>query len=93
MIKKLFVIGISIFLFSCSSPMDKKFNEETAKEDIQAIKTKIDSTELQLLAGTMMRLKFQDKKLENMTYAEILDNGKSSKRKLKQNKKLLQKKL
>ncbi len=73
--------------------MDKKFNEETAKEDIQAIKTKIDSTELQLLAGTMMRLKFQDKKLENMTYAEILDNGKSSKRKLKQNKKLLQKKL
>ena len=74
--KKLFVIGISIFLFSCSSPMDKKFNEETVKEDIQAIKTKIDSTELQLLAGTMMRLKFQDKNLENMTYAEILDNGK-----------------
>jgi len=76
MMKKLFVIGISIFLFSCSSPMDKKFNEETVKEDIQAIKTKIDSTELQLLAGTMMRLKFQDKNLENMTYAEILDNGK-----------------
>jgi hypothetical protein len=56
--------------------MDKKFNEETAKEDIKAIKSKIDSTELQLLAGSMIRLKFQDKKLEEMTYGEILEDGK-----------------
>jgi len=56
--------------------MDKKFNEETAKEDIEAIKGKIDSTELKLLAGSMIRLKFQDKKLEEMTYGEILEDGK-----------------
>ena len=74
--KHLLLIGITLFLFSCSSPLEKKFNEETAKEDIKAIKSKIDSTELQLLAGSMMRLKFQDKKLEDMTYGEILEDGK-----------------
>lgn len=74
--KQLLLIGITAFLFSCSSLMDKKFNEETAKEDIEAIKGKIDSTELKLLAGSMFRLKFQDKKLEDMTYAEILEDGK-----------------
>lgn len=74
--KKLLLIGLTAFLFSCSSSMDKKFNEETAKEDIESIKGKIDSTELQLLAGSMIRLKFQDKKLEEMTYGEILEDGK-----------------
>lgn len=74
--KQLLLIGITAILFSCSSPMDKKFNEETAEEDIEAIKGKIDSTELQLLAGSMIRLKFQDKELEEMTYGEILDDGK-----------------
>lgn len=74
--KQLLLIGITAFLFSCSSPMDKKFNEKTAKEDITAIKNKIDSTELKLLAGTMVRLKFQDKNLEEMTYSEILEDGK-----------------
>lgn len=74
--KQLLLIGMAVLMFSCSSPLDKKFNEETAKEDIEAIKGKIDSTELQLLAGSMIRLKFQDKKLEDMTYAEILEDGK-----------------
>ena len=74
--KQLLLIGITAILFSCSSPMDKKFNKETAEEDIEAIKGKIDSTELQLLAGSMIRLKFQDKELEEMTYGEILDDGK-----------------
>lgn len=60
--KQLLLIGMAVLMFSCSSPLDKKFNEETAKEDIEAIKGKIDSAELQLLAGSMIRLKFQDKK-------------------------------
>ena len=56
--------------------MDRKFNEKTAKEDIEAIKGKIDSTDFNLLAGTMIRLKLQNKKLEGMTYGEILADGK-----------------
>lgn len=74
--KQLLLIAMVVLMFSCSSPLDKKFDEETAKEDIEAIKGKVDSTDLQLLAGSMIRLKFQDKKLEEMTYAEILEDGK-----------------
>jgi hypothetical protein len=74
--KQLLLIGIAVFLFSCSSPMDKKFNEETTQADIEAIKGEIDSTDLQLVIGSMFRLKFQDKKLDEMTYAEILEDGK-----------------
>lgn len=74
--KQLLLIGVIIMFFSCSSPLDKKFSEETAKNDITAIKTKIDSSELQLLAGSMVRLKLQKKNLEEMTYAQILKDGK-----------------
>lgn len=52
------------FYILCSSPLDKKFSEEIAKEDIEAIKGKLDSTELQFLADSMIRLKFQDKNLK-----------------------------
>lgn len=74
--KQILALGLATLLFSCSSPMDKKFNEETAEEDMKAVKSELDSTEMKLLAGSMLRLKLQDKKLEDMTYAEILDNGK-----------------
>jgi hypothetical protein len=75
--KGILLIGIVTLLISCSSPMDKKFNEKTAKEDIVAIKEKIDTTEFQLLAGSMIRLKFKGEKIEEMTYSEILENGKN----------------
>ena len=74
--KKIFTPLIIMLLLSCSSPLKKKFNEETAKEDIEKLKTKIDSSEIALLAGTMMRLKLQDEKIEEMTYSEILEKGK-----------------
>ncbi|MCD8401422.1 hypothetical protein [Tenacibaculum finnmarkense] len=74
--KELLLIGIISLLLSCSSPMNKKFNEKTFKEDIEAIKNNIDSTELELLAGSMLRLKFKGEKIEEMTYSQILENGK-----------------
>ncbi|PWK18574.1 hypothetical protein [Xanthomarina spongicola] len=74
--KHIYIVIIASVIFSCSSPMNKKFNEETAKDDIERIKTKLDSTELMLLAGTMIRLKLQDETLETMTYSEILEKGK-----------------
>ncbi|WP_188465261.1 hypothetical protein [Bizionia arctica] len=74
--KSIYIIIIALVIFSCTSPLNKKFNEDTAKEDIQGLKTKMDSTEFMLLAGTMIRLKFQDQKLETMTYSEILEKGK-----------------
>ena len=74
--KLLLLIGITAVLFSCTTPMEKKYNEKTALKDIQLIKAAIDSTEFNLLAGSVFRLKLKDKKLEEMTYAEILEDGK-----------------
>jgi len=67
-------LGITL-LISCSSPMDKKYNQETAGEDIVAIRGELDSSKIKLLAGSIIRLKLQDKQLEEMTYAEILKEG------------------
>ena len=70
----LLFLGIML-VTSCSSPMDKKYNQETAGEDIVAIRSELDSTKIKLLAGSIIRLKLQDKNLEEMTYAEILKEG------------------
>lgn len=70
----LLFLGIML-VTSCSSPMDKKYNQETAGEDIVAIRSELDSTKIKLLAGSIIRLKLQDKQLEEMTYAEILKEG------------------
>jgi len=74
--KQLLFVGIVAFLFSCSSPLDRKFNKDTSEEDYEAIKSEIDSSELKLLAGSILRLSIEDKNLESMTYAEILEDGK-----------------
>ncbi|TMM28666.1 hypothetical protein FDT66_13770 [Polaribacter aestuariivivens] len=73
--KKITFLIVLIFIISCSSPLDKKFNENTSKEDLMKIQSKIDSTQFYLLAGSMLRLKLQDNKIENMTYREILEQG------------------
>ncbi|WP_222927923.1 hypothetical protein [Polaribacter aestuariivivens] len=75
MMKKITFLIVLIFIISCSSPLDKKFNENTSKEDLMKIQSKIDSTQFYLLAGSMLRLKLQDNKIENMTYREILEQG------------------
>lgn len=74
--KTLLFISLIGLLWSCSSPLDKKFSEETSEKDIKEIKSELDSTELMLLAGSMIRLQMTGEKLEEMTYREILNNGK-----------------
>jgi hypothetical protein len=100
LLRLLFIFLSITVLISCSSPINKKYNEETVEEDIIAIRSEIDSTKFKLLGGSIMRLKMQDKKLEEMTYAEILKegekwkakNGKQKKKERKQNRKHLLKK-
>lgn len=74
--KTLLFISLIGLLWSCSSPLDRKFSEESLEKDIKEIKSELDSTELMLLAGSMIRLQMTGEKLEEMTYREILDNGK-----------------
>lgn len=77
--KKLLVLFglLTILLSSCTSPLDKTFNEETVENDIEAIRSELDSNEINLLAGSLIRLGIQQKNLSEMTYREILENGKN----------------
>lgn len=82
-IKLLVHFLILAILVSCSSPLDKKFNEETSEKDLKEISAKLDSAELMLLAGSMIRLKLTGENLEEMTFREILENGKEWKEQMK----------
>ena len=77
---KILLFALTSLIISCSSPMDKKYDEETSQADIQAIKSEIDSTEMKILASSMMRLMMKDKNLEELTYAQILEKGKEYKK-------------
>jgi len=74
--KRILFISLIGMLCSCSSPLDNKFNGNATEKNIQEIKSKLDSTELMLLVGSMLRLQMTGEKIENMTYREILENGK-----------------
>lgn len=62
-------------IIACSSPLDKKFSEETAKQDLKELEEKIDSTDINLIVGTMVRFAFENKDFNGMTYREILKDG------------------
>lgn len=68
--------GLAALLLSCYSTLEKKYNAETVAKDIEALGSELDSSEFGILLGSVIRLEFEDKKLEEMTYAEILTNGK-----------------
>lgn len=72
---------VCLLLLSCSSPLNKKYNEETLSEDAKEIKEKGGLTEedAQTLAGWIVRAKLNDKKLDNKTYREILMEAKDYK--------------
>ncbi|MBD0778471.1 hypothetical protein HPE56_11755 [Maribacter sp. ANRC-HE7] len=71
-----FLFVLFILLLSCTSPMERKFNKETSKADIEALREELDSAAFMLLAGSLVRLQLEEVPLETMTYAEILENGK-----------------
>ena len=63
-------------LSSCSSPLDKKYNPDTAKADLKEIYDDTDSTSTVLIAGALVLLTLEGKDAEEMTYQEILEVGK-----------------
>lgn len=75
--KKALIIFSSILLVACSSPLDKKYSEDTLEEDAKELRNELDSTEAKLLLGSIFRLTMQQEDLSKMTYGEILENGKA----------------
>lgn len=75
--KKALIILSSILVVACSSPLDKKYSEDTIKEDAKELRSELDSSDVKLLMGSIFRLTMQQEDLTKMTYGEILVNGKA----------------
>ena len=75
--KKALIILSSILVVACSSQLDKKYSEDTIKEDAKELRSELDSSDVKLLMGSIFRLTMQQEDLTKMTYGEILENGKA----------------
>ena len=74
--KQLLLLGVTVLLFACSSPLDMKFNGETSEEVIETLKDEIDSIQLSNLTNAITRIKLnENKNLEDMSFSEILEDG------------------
>jgi len=70
------IIALSVFLFSCTSTLEKKYSKESTNDDMKELAENIDSNDFQLILGTMLRYSMNEKNLEGMTYKEVLLDGK-----------------
>lgn len=68
------LIMITLFITSCSSPLNRKYSDDKFMMDVKAIKEskKLSDEDMKLLAGYIIRAKMTGEKLETMTYAEML---------------------
>ncbi|REE25722.1 hypothetical protein DFQ09_102313 [Winogradskyella pacifica] len=76
--KTLLIVLVTILSFSCSTPLDKKYSEETFETDIKEIKEskKLSDEDALIMAGWIMRSKFKGENLEDKTYNEIIKEAK-----------------
>lgn len=74
--KKTLILISLAFLAACTSPLEKNYSEETFKQDSKELEAQLDTADLQLLVGSILRLSFEGKDMSSLTYEEILENGK-----------------
>lgn len=74
--KKTLILISLAFLAACTSPLEKSYSEETFEQDTKELEAQLDTADLQLLVGSILRLSFEGKDMSSMTYSEILENGK-----------------
>jgi hypothetical protein len=80
--KILLITLVSFLILSCSSPLDKKYNESTFEVDAKEIKESGDLSQddAQIMVGWIMRSKFKGESLEDKTYNEIIADAKDYKK-------------
>ena len=83
--KTLLIFLVTILSFSCSTPLDKKYSEETFETDVKEIKEskKLSDEDALIMAGWIMRSKFKGENLEDKTYNEIIKEAKDYKKEQK----------
>jgi hypothetical protein len=75
----LITTGLLSFMLSCSSPLDKKYNEASLGEDLEEIALKekgIDTTDAKYFVFMLVGAKLRGDTLENKTYRELFDEAK-----------------
>lgn len=79
--KKLFLLSTSLFILSCSSPLDKKFDSKNYASDILEVEKKISPDEKKLIEFWVITHSIVGKDIEinGLTYNQILDNAKKDK--------------
>jgi len=75
--KKALIIFSSVLFVACSSPLDKRYSEDSFEEDAKQLRSEVDSADAMLLMGSIFRLTMQKEDLTQLTYGEILENGKA----------------
>jgi len=72
-------ILIAFLITSCSSPMDKAYNEDTLQEDVVALKGSLSEDELGLIIGQITMNSLSGDKMLGDTYGDLLEEGKKRK--------------
>lgn len=72
-----FHLLIFILLFSCSSPVDKKYSPDTLITDIPELNKELSEKDMELIGGWIMRT--DEVTLAGKTYSDILDDAKAYK--------------
>ena len=80
--KVLLFLSLITILASCSSPLNKKYNEDTLAEDVKAIKEagELSDEDTAIMTGWIVRAKLKDENLEGKPYDEILEEAKDYKK-------------
>lgn len=79
----LFILLACLTLFSCNSPLDKTYNEDTLETDLKEIveSKKVDTTDLNYIGMYIMRANMLGESLEGKTYNDILKNARELRKK------------
>tara|TARA_B100000795_G_C22756348_1_gene421663 strand:+ start:664 stop:1335 length:672 start_codon:yes stop_codon:yes gene_type:complete len=81
--KKVFLVSlITILTFSCSSPLDNKYSEETFMLDLIEIKKsgELSDVDTKMIAGWIMRSKIKKHTLDGKSYNQIIIEAKDYKK-------------
>ena len=82
--KRGIIILAVLIILGCTKTIERRYSEKTVNDDMKTLKAELDSTNYALLSSTIIRNALEGKSMENVTYADILKDGKRWKTKQEQ---------
>lgn len=80
------LLVVASIILSCSSPLDKKYNESSLEQDAKEIKEsgKLSDEDAELLIGWILKSKLNGEKIDGKSYSEIIKEAKDYKKEQKE---------